>query len=77
MTLLSSNHICDPSFQHPKSREPMVNYTLDPPAKGFAALDPNHTHHFLVDDGISLFFGIRNWIEIFLDHKYDVVTLKR
>ena len=29
----------------------MVNYTLDAPAKGYAALDPNHTHHFLVDDG--------------------------
>ena len=39
-------------IQHPKSREPMVNYTLDAPAKGYAALDPNHTHHFLVDDGI-------------------------
>ena len=34
----------------------MVNYTLDAPAKGYAALDPNHTHHFLVDDGFFLFF---------------------
>ena len=39
-------------IQPPESREPMVDYTLDAPAKGYAALDPNHTHHFLVDDGI-------------------------
>ena len=39
-------------FQKNRLQEPMtVNYMLDTPAKGFAALDPHHTHHFLVDDG--------------------------
>ena len=26
---------------------------MEEPAKGFATLDPNHTHHFLVDDGTT------------------------
>ena len=38
-----------------------MNYTLDDPAKGYAALDPNHTHHFLVDDG-------KNWMATFFDN---------
>ena len=38
-----------------------MNYTLDDPAKGYAALDPNHTHHFLVDDG-------KNWKTTIFDN---------
>ena len=28
-----------------------ADYKINKPDKGYAPLDPNHTHHFLVDDG--------------------------
>ncbi|KAL5246838.1 hypothetical protein ACHWQZ_G018888 [Mnemiopsis leidyi] len=36
-----------------KKNRHAVDYKLDTPDKGFAALDPHHTHHFLVDDGTT------------------------
>ena len=35
----------------PQQRE-ATTYPIEPPDKGYATLDPNHTHHFLVDDGL-------------------------
>ena len=31
----------------------IANYKIEDPEKGFAALDPNHTHHILIDNGES------------------------
>ena len=36
----------------------MTCYPIEPPDKGYATLDPNHTHHFLVDDGTTGTDGI-------------------
>ncbi|KAL5247484.1 hypothetical protein ACHWQZ_G019385 [Mnemiopsis leidyi] len=35
-----------------------TTYPIEPPDKGYATLDPNHTHHFLVDDGTTGTDGI-------------------
>ena len=42
--------VCDKVNMFAQQRE-ATTYPIEPPDKGYATLDPNHTHHFLVDDG--------------------------